>query len=75
MKSVCIRSLSDPFLPASGLNTERWAVSPRTKFKCRKIRTRKTLNTDTFHAVITFYLHYLQFSYFMFTSCKPAVYK
>ena len=46
VKSVRIRSYSGPHFPAFGLNTERW-----------KIRTRKTLNTDTFHVVYRYY-HY-----------------
>ena len=32
-------------------HTERYSVSLRIQFKCRKRRTRKTQNTDTFHAV------------------------
>ena len=47
LKSVCIRSFSGPYFPAFGLNTERCL---NTKSECRKIRTRKTPNTDTFHA-------------------------
>ena len=42
VKSVRMRSFSGPYFPAFGLNTERDG----------KIRTRKTLNTATFHAVI-----------------------
>ena len=33
------------------LNMERYSVSLRIHFECRKIRIRKTLNTDTFHEV------------------------
>ena len=45
IKSVCIRSFSDPYFTAFGLNTEL------IQSECGKIRTRKTPNTDTFHAV------------------------
>ena len=41
-----------PYFPAFGLNTERYGVSLRIQYKCRKIRTRITPNTDTFHAVL-----------------------
>ena len=39
LKTIHIWSLSCPYFPAFGLN------------KCGKIQTRKTPNTDTFHAV------------------------
>ena len=32
-------------------HTKRYSVFLRIQFKCRKRRTRKTQNTDTFHAV------------------------
>ena len=51
VKSVRIRRLSDPYFPAFGLNMERYSVSLRIQFECGKIRTRKTPNMDTFHAV------------------------
>ena len=51
MKRVRIRSFSGPYFPAFGLNTERYSVSLRIKSKCGKIQTRKSLNTDSFHAV------------------------
>ena len=41
-----------PYLPAFRLNTKRYRVSLRIKCECGKIRTRKTPNTNTFHAVI-----------------------
>ena len=43
VKSVCIRSFSGPYLSVS----------------VGKIRTRKTLNTDTFHAMKNFMLFYV----------------
>ena len=51
VKSVRSRSFPGPYFPAFGLNTQRYGVSPRIQSKCRKIRTRKTPNADTFHAV------------------------
>ena len=39
-----------PYFLAFGLNTERYSVSLRIPSKCEKIRTRETLNTDTFCA-------------------------
>ena len=50
MKSVFIRSYSDPYLPAFGLNTERYLyfVSLRIQSECGEIGTRVTPNTDTF---------------------------
>ena len=52
VKSVRIRSYSDPYFPAFRLNTERYRLSLRIQSECGKIRTRITPNTDTFHAVI-----------------------
>ena len=49
-KSVRIRSFSGLFFPAFGLNTERYGVSLCIESECGKIRTRKTPNTDTYHA-------------------------
>ena len=37
--------------PAFRLNTGKYSVSLRIQFKCGEIRTRKTPNTGTFHAV------------------------
>ena len=51
VKIVRIRSFLDPYFPAFGLKTERYGVSLRIQLECGKIRTRKTPNTDTFHAV------------------------
>ena len=51
VKSVRIRRFSGPYFPAFGLNTKRYGVSLRIQLKCGKIRTRRTLNTNTFHAV------------------------
>ena len=50
-KSVHIRSYSGLYFPAFGPNKERYGVSLRIQSECRKIRTRITPNTDTFHAV------------------------
>ena len=51
VNSVHIRSYSGPHFLAFGLNTERYFASLHIQSKCRKMRTRITLNTDTFHAV------------------------
>ena len=51
MKSVLILSFSGLYFPAFGLNTERYGVSLPIQSECEKIRTRKTPNTDTIHAV------------------------
>ena len=48
VKSVRISSFSGLYFPAFGLNTERCGVSLRFQPECGKIRTRKSLNTDTF---------------------------
>ena len=52
VKIVRIKSFSGPYFPAFGLNTERYSVSLRIQSECGKIRTRKTLNRETFHAVL-----------------------
>ena len=51
MKSVPIRSYSDPHFSGFGLNTERYLVSLRIQSECDKMPTRITLNTDTFYVV------------------------
>ena len=51
VKNVLIWSYSGPYFPVLGLNTERYRVSLRIQSECRKMRTRATPNTDTFHAV------------------------
>ena len=51
VKTVRIRSFSGPYFPAFWLNTKWYGVSLRIQSKCGKMWTRKTPNTDTFHAV------------------------
>ena len=51
VKSVRILSFSGTYLPVFGMNTERYGLFLRIQSKYGKIRTRKTQNTDTFHAV------------------------
>ena len=51
VKSVLIWSYSGPHLPAFGLNTERYGVFLCIQSECGKIRTRITLNKETFYAV------------------------
>ena len=50
-KSVRIRSFLDLYFSLFGLNAERYGVSLHIQSECAKIRTKKTSNTDTFHAV------------------------
>ena len=52
VKSARIWSFSCLYFPALGRNMERHSVSFCIKSKCRKIRTRKTPNTNIFHALI-----------------------
>ena len=49
VKSVSIQTFSGPYFPAFWLNTEYWYC---IQSECRKIQTRKTLNMDTFQAVV-----------------------
>ena len=51
VKSNDIRRISGPYFPAFGLNMERCGVSRCIQSECGSMRTRKTPNTDTFHAV------------------------
>ena len=51
MKNVRTRRFSDPYFSALRLNTERDGASFLIQSEYVKIRTRKTRNTDTFHAV------------------------
>ena len=67
VKSVLIRSFWRPYFLAFGLNTER-IRRDRIRSKCRKIRSRKTLNMDTCHAVLVFdpFRHNFPFSLHLF---------
>ena len=56
VKRVHIRSFSGSYFPAIGLNTERYGVSLCIQSKCGEIPTRKSPNTDTFHAVLVIIL-------------------
>ena len=47
-----IQSYSVPYFPKFGLNTERYFVYLRIQSECGKIRTGKTPNRNSFHAVI-----------------------
>ena len=55
VKSVRIRSFSGLYFPTFGLNAGRYSVSLRIQSECEKIRTRKTLNTDTLQVVTMFW--------------------
>ena len=52
VKSVRIWSYSGLYFLAFGLNTQRYSVSLHIQSECRKMWTRITPNTNTFHAVI-----------------------
>ena len=54
VKSVHIRSFSDPYFSAFGLKTEIYSVNLRIQSECKKIRTRKIQNTDNFYKQCTF---------------------
>ena len=51
VKILRIRSFSGSYFPAFGLSTERYGAAVRIQSERRKIRARKTPNTNTFHAV------------------------
>ena len=55
VKTVHIWSFSGLHFPEFGLNTEVYFVNLRIQSECGKIRTIKTLNMDTFHAVCVTY--------------------
>ena len=71
MKSIRIRSFSGPYFLAFGLNTERYSVSLRIQFECKKIRTRKILNTGTFYRVLFFIMikKYIEFILLLLSFC------
>ena len=48
VKTVHIWSFSGPCFPACEMNRERYSISLNIQSECRKKRTRKTLNKDTF---------------------------
>ena len=52
VKSVRIRSFSDPYFATFGLNKEIYYVNLGIQSKYGKMRTRKTPNMDTFYPVI-----------------------
>ena len=58
--SLRIQGYSGLYFPAFGLNTGRYGVSLRIQSEYRKVRTRITPNTDTFHAVISDARHVLK---------------
>ena len=64
VKIVCVRSFCGPLFPAFGLNTERCSASVLILSECGKIRTRKTSNTDNFHAVYSCWKLWILETYF-----------
>ena len=69
-ESVRIRSFSGPCFPAFGLNMERYPISLRIQSECGKMRTRKTPNMDTFHAIHRMW-HHLWINLFHATGVFP----
>ena len=63
VKSVRIWSYSGPYFPAFGLNTGRYGVALHIQSERRKMRTRITRNTDTFHAVTIIFMIVFWFPY------------
>ena len=57
-----------PHFPAFGLNTESYSIQS----ECRKMRNRKTSNTDTFYAVL-FTMFHLITNYFFETNPRSKV--
>ena len=57
IKGVRIRSFSGWYSPAFGLNMEVYSVNLCIQSECGKIRSRKTPNTDTFHALSATFLY------------------
>ena len=47
-KRVRLSIFFGPYFPAFRMNTEIYSVNCRIQSECRKIRIRKTLNTETF---------------------------
>ena len=57
VKSAGVQSYYGSYFHAFRLNEDRYGVSLRIQFECGKMRTRITLNTDTFHAVRSCHCH------------------
>ena len=74
VKSVRIRSFSGPYFPAFGLNTEICGVSLHIQSECGKMRTRKTPNTVTFHAVLLCKFIYLFIYLFIYSFIYLFIY-
>ena len=55
VKRARIQSFPSRYFLAFGLNTKRYGISLWIQSEYRKMRTRKTLNTDTIHAVLDSY--------------------
>ena len=68
MKNVRIRSFSGRYFHALELRTEIYSVYLRIQSKCGKMRTRKTLEKDTFYEIQTSYeiLHVKSYVIFEF---------
>ena len=71
VKGGHIWNFSGPGFSSFGLNTEIYRVNLCSQSKCGKMRTRKTSNTDTFHAVWSYLLKKLLME--DFTSLFPVL--
>ena len=71
-KVMCIRGISGPYFPALGLNMEIYKINICIPSKCRKIQTRKTPNTDKFHAVMSYVSSHKKFHFLL--TCKTVLY-
>ena len=72
LKSVRIRTYFGPYFPAFGLHTGRYFVSLGIQSECRKMRTKITPNTGTFHVVVVFSLSVIRVrkSHLQFAFCE-----
>ena len=79
LKSALIWSFTGPNFPAFGSSTQRYGLSLCIQHKYKKIRTRNTSNTDTFHGVILVILQWLMLPFLLktglrFTGCLVVLY-
>ena len=56
LKNVHYQSFSGPHFPVFGLNTETYSLNLRIQSECRKMRKRKSPNTNTFYKVFSYFV-------------------
>ena len=56
LKNVHYQSFSGPHFPVFGLNTETYSLNLRIQSECRKMRNRKSPNTNTFYKVFSYFV-------------------